>query len=85
MPKTETDIEFKENALWITGERKHETEEKEKTYHRVERQYGFFRRIVRLGPDVAPESINAKYKDGVLTISVAKVESARSKRINVQS
>jgi len=79
----EVNVEFKDGALWITGERKSETEEKDKTFHRVERHFGSFRRIIRLGTDINPESIHADYKEGVLTITAAKAEEARSKRIEI--
>jgi HSP20 family protein len=85
MKPEEVNVEFKEDALWITGERKHESEEKGKTFHRVERHYGSFRRIIRLGTDVNPESINANYKEDVLTITAAKNEAARPRRIEVRA
>ena len=85
MKPEEVNVEFKDDALWITGERKSETEEKEKTYHRVERHYGSFRRIIRLGTDVNPESIDANFKEGVLTVTAAKTEADRPKRIEVHA
>ena len=85
MKPEEVNVEFKDDALWITGERKHESEEKGKTFHRVERHYGSFRRIIRLGTDVNPETINANYKEGVLTVTTAKTEAARPKRIEVHA
>ena len=85
MKPEEVNVEFKDDALWITGERKSETEEKEKTYHRVERLYGSFRRIIRLGTDVNPESIDANFTEGVLTVTAAKTEAARPKRIEVHA
>jgi len=81
----EVNVEFKDGALWISGERKHEAEEKDKTFHRIERHYGSFRRVIRLGTDVNPESIDANFKDGVLTVKAAKTESARPKRIEVHT
>ncbi len=77
-------IELREGQLWITGERKQEHEEKGKTFHRVERQYGQFRRVISLGPDVDAEKIDAQYKDGVLKVSVPKAEAARPKKIEVK-
>ena len=44
----EVEVEFKGDSLWITGERKEEKEKKDKTYHRVERSYGEFRRVLPL-------------------------------------
>ena len=81
----EVNVEFKNEALWITGARKSETEEKEKTYRRIERHYGSFQRVIRLGTDVNPESIEANYKEGVLTITAAKTEEARPRRIEVHA
>jgi HSP20 family protein len=81
----EVNVEFRDGALWISGERKMESEEQGKTYHRVERHYGSFRRIIRLGTDVNPETIDANFKDGVLTITADKTEAARPKRIEVHA
>ena len=77
-------LEFNDGQLWITGERKCEKEEKGKTYHRVERSYGQFRRGVSLGPDVDAEKIDASYKDGVLKVIVPKAQAAHPKKIEVK-
>lgn len=78
-------VELKEGQLWITGERRQETEEKGKTYHRVERQYGRFQRVIPLPGSVNPEKIEAQYKDGVLQIKLPKDEAAQPKRIPVKA
>jgi HSP20 family protein len=78
-------VELKEGHLWITGERRQETEEKGKTYHRVERQYGRFQRVIPLPAAVNPDKIEAEYKDGVLRITLPKDESAQPKRIPVKT
>ncbi len=85
MKPEDFNVEFKDGDLWITGERKLEAEEKEKTFHRVERHYGAFRRILRLGADVDPATIDANYKDGVLRITAARTEATRPKRIEVHA
>jgi HSP20 family protein len=78
-------IEFKDGQLWISGERQHESEEKGKTYHRVERNYGQFRRVIALGADVDAEGVEANYRDGVLTLNVPKVAAVQPRRIAVKS
>lgn len=78
-------IEFQDGQLWICGERKHESEEKGKTYHRVERSSGQFRRVIALGSDVDPDHVEATYRDGVLTVVVPKVAAVQPRRINVKS
>ena len=78
-------VEYKGSELWLTGERKHEKEEEGKTFHRIERRYGRFERIIPLASPVDEAKIVAEYKDGVLTVTVPKAEEARPKRIEVKS
>jgi HSP20 family protein len=88
LPGMKTDdfnIEFKDGQLWISGERKQETAEKGKTYHRVERSYGQFRRVITLGTDVDAENVEATYREGVLNLHVPKVAAVQPRRINVKS
>jgi len=84
MKPDEFDVELKHGDLWITGERKTDEQNQGKTWHRVERFYGQFRRVIRLGDDVDPENVDAECKDGVLHITVPKAEVARTKRIEVK-
>jgi len=84
MKPEDLDVELKDGHLWITGERKHEEEEKGKTYHRIERSYGHFRRVIPLEESVNPEKVDAEYKDGVLHITVAKDEAAQPRKIPVK-
>ncbi len=81
----EVKVEFKSGALWVTGERKEEKEEKDNTYHRFERSYGEFRRVLPLPSEVKEEAIEAKFTDGVLKVSVPKAEEVKSKHIEVKS
>lgn len=81
----EVKVEFKGGALWVTGERKEEKEEKDKTYHRVERSYGEFRRVLPLPSEVKEDGIEAKFTDGVLKISVPKAEEVKVKHIEVKA
>ncbi|MFW5800310.1 MAG: Hsp20/alpha crystallin family protein [Spirochaetota bacterium] len=80
------DVELKDNMLTISGEKKEETEEKEKKYHRVERSYGYFQRSVNLSSKVDEDKIKASYKDGILSITLPKVEGeeSKSKKIQIQ-
>ncbi len=85
MKAEDFDIELHHGDLWISGERQVTTEKEGKTWHRVERHVGRFRRAVHLGEAASPENVEAEYKDGVLTISVAKSEAAKPKKIAVKS
>ena len=79
----DVDIRLQDNTLTIKGERKFEHEVKEGNYHSIERSYGAFARSFDLPGYVNPENVNAEYKDGVLTLTLAKREEAKPKTIKV--
>ena len=79
----ELDIRVENNILTIRGERKFEKKVNESNYLRVERSYGSFSRSFSLSTAVNTESIQADYKDGVLTLSIPKREEAKPKQIKV--
>lgn len=85
MKADDFNIEFKDGQFWVTGERKADEEVSGKTYHRVERRYGQFRRMVSLPVDVLADKIEASYKDGVLSISVPKAPTALPRKISVKA
>lgn len=53
------------------------------TYHRRERPVGSVSRIVRLPVEVNADRVEADLRDGVLTITLPKAESAKPRKINV--
>jgi HSP20 family protein len=65
--------------LTIRGEKKEEKERKDKNLFRSERAYGSFRRTVELPADVDTTKIEAKFKDGVLTIDLPKTKEAQER------
>ena len=72
------------NTLTIRGERKFEEVEKAK-YHRVERFYGNFTRSFVLPQNVEADKISATFKDGVLELVLPKAESAKARKITINS
>ena len=82
--KNDVKITLRENVLTIKGEKKAEKEEKDHNYHRIERSYGSFERAFSIPSNVKGEKIDASYKDGVLTVTLAKVEEAKPKEIEVK-
>ncbi len=78
-------VEFKDGHLWVTGERKEEIEQEGKKFHRVERRYGSFRRVIAIGNKVDPDGVEATYKDGLLTVTVPKAATAQSTRIEIKT
>lgn len=66
------DITLNDHFLTLKGKRESESEEKKKNYHRIERSYGEFQRRVALPCEVDSARVDAKLKDGVLTITLPK-------------
>jgi HSP20 family protein len=77
------DISMQQNLLTVAGDRVVPVDEKA-TYYRRERFSGAFRRAVTLPEDVDPDAVDARYRDGVLQITVRRRETARPRQINVQ-
>lgn len=74
-----------DNILVIKGEKKREfkTEDKERNFIRVERSYGSFQRSFMLPDNVQRDNVAAKFENGVLTITLEKVESEPPKQIEI--
>jgi HSP20 family protein len=83
--KKDIDIEVKENVLTLKGERTKDEEIKEENYHRVERYHGTFQRRFTLPAHVDSEKVKAKFTDGLLEITLPKVEAAKPKKIEVET
>lgn len=80
------DVTLDRGVLRITGERHSgipEEDPKVNVYAR-ERGTGSFARAIALPDDLDPENVKARYRDGVLQISIARSEAAQPKRIAVQ-
>lgn len=72
--KEDLKIEVQNGMLCLSGERKVEKEEKDETYHRIERAYGSFSRSFSLPENVATDKIEAKCQDGVVNVHLPKTE-----------
>ncbi len=76
------DVTIQQNLLTVSGERKTAVPENARFYRR-ERHEGDFRRVITLPDDVDPERVEARYRDGVLHISIKRRESSRPRQITV--
>ncbi|XP_039017307.1 17.5 kDa class I heat shock protein-like [Hibiscus syriacus] len=75
MKKEEVKVEIEDDrVLQISGERRVEKEEKKDMWHRVERSSGKFSRRFRLPENVKMDDVKASMENGVLTVTVPKVE-----------
>ena len=81
--KDDVNIELVANELMITGEIKER--EREGILRKRTRRIGRFEYRVRLPEQVDPDNVEAKLKDGVLSVRVPKHEQAERRRIQVKS
>ena len=77
------DVRVENNMLTIRGERKFEKDVNEDDYLRVERAYGSFMRSFSLPNTVSSENIRAEYRNGVLSLHMAKREESKPKQVKI--
>ena len=78
-------VDVENNVLTLRGERKLEHEDKQDSYHRIERFYGSFTRQFMLPRTVDAEHIDAQLKEGVLTVRLPKKSEVKPRAIAVKS
>jgi len=83
--KEDLDVSVAANSVTIRGHSKREEEEKKGEYFRRETSYGKFSRTVGLPAEVDTDNAKAKFKDGVLEVTLQKVEHAKQRGIEIES
>ena len=83
--KEDMDVRIENGVLTLHGERKQETDVNEANAHRLERVYGAFTRSFTLPTTVDATKVAATYKDGVLEVTVPKVETAKPKQVQIKA
>ena len=82
LSKEDIEISLHDGTLTIAGERKSSSSNGEKA-ERTERCVGSFRRSITLPAQVDANKVSATYRDGILTVTLPKVEEAKPSRIQV--
>jgi HSP20 family protein len=83
MKKNEIEVSVENHTLTLSGERKEDAEIKQRDYFRHERSGESFCRSITLPTTVDAEKIDAKYENGVLTLSIPKTQEAKAKHIEI--
>ena len=83
LSKEDVSVAVTENVLTLQGEKKQESDVKDETVHRVERAYGRFSRSFTLPKNIQTDGAKASFKDGVLTLSIPKLEQPKPKEIHI--
>lgn len=79
------DVSLNNDILTLKGEKKEEKEDKGKDYYRMERSFGSFSRSIPVPAEVDTEKVTAKFRKGVLTITMPKTKKAleEKKKISI--
>ena len=87
MSEKEIGVTLTDGMLTLTGEKKQETEQKDKNYYLSEREYGSFKRSFTLPEGIDADKISADFSKGVLTITLPKKPEAKTapKKVEVKA
>ena len=81
----ELSISALRNRVTISGKREIPREHDRVSYHRKERSEGTFNRAVTLPNEVDAERVDARYADGILTVTLPKAQQAKPRQIAVKT
>ncbi|SRR5512138_2353981 len=82
--KEDVKVTFENGAIKISGERRHEKEQKDENEIRVESFYGTFSRTFQLPENIDPKGIRAEQKDGVLRVRIPKTQTEEAKPVTIE-
>jgi HSP20 family protein len=83
--RSDINVEIEGGVLTIRGEKKSEREEKSEKRRYVERTFGSFCRAFTLPSDADDSKVEASFKEGVLTVTVAKSEQRKPRVVDVKT
>jgi HSP20 family protein len=84
LDEKDVEVTVTNNMLTIKGEKKVEKEEEEGDYYHSERSYGYFDRTIALPQGIDADSAKAKFKKGVLKVTIPKKPEAQSSRRKIE-
>ena len=78
MDKKEIDIKLHDGVLTVTAEKVQPEIDEDTRLHTAELRYGKFSRSFSIGSEVDEDNVEAKYKNGILTIVLKKLDTKES-------
>lgn len=86
LDESDIEVSVSNGTLTIRGEKREESEEKQKDYYLSERRYGAFQRSFALPDGINVEKIEASFRKGLLTITLPKTaEAQKARKITVRA
>ncbi|MCH7876492.1 MAG: Hsp20/alpha crystallin family protein [Gemmatimonadetes bacterium] len=82
----DVEVNIENRVLTISGEKRQEVSEDDENanYVVLERRYGRFERSFTLPRTIDTENVDARFANGILTVVLQKVETAKPRRIEVK-
>jgi HSP20 family protein len=84
LSREDIEIQIRDNALTLKGERRFAKDVQQENYLRIERAYGAFQRSFTLPATIQQDKIRAVFRDGVLELTLPKAEEAKPKKIAIE-
>jgi HSP20 family protein len=84
LSREDIEIQIRDNALTLKGERRFAKDVQQENYLRIERAYGAFQRSFTLPATIHQDKIRAVFRDGVLELTLPKAEEAKPKKIAIE-
>lgn len=81
--KDSLEILFQDESLFLQGNRPLSAQMQSAKIHRIERMYGYFRRVFRIPQPVDAHHVSASYEQGVLKITLLKSKPSVTDRVNI--
>ena len=85
MAAKDVNVSITGNTLTLSGEKDESKEEKDESFYVSERRFGSFRRSVELPEGVDADKISAEQNNGVLTIKIPKLKTAKPRHVQVKA
>lgn len=79
----ETDVASTGDPLTVKGERRFDRDVQDESYRRIERVYGKFEGNIQRPVAVQADKVRARYRDGVLEVTLPKVEDGKPREIKI--
>ncbi|MBM3328117.1 MAG: Hsp20/alpha crystallin family protein [Calditrichaeota bacterium] len=84
LTRDEVKVELQNNVLTLSGEKRLDTERKDRGLYLTERAFGTFRRSFQFPGQIDAGKIDAEYRNGLLVVTLPKSEESRSRQIEVK-
>lgn len=84
LEQKDVQLTLRDNLLTISGEKREEQTEKKGSRTYAERSFGRFERVIPLDAEIDADKVEAKFKNGVLTVNLPRSAKAQEKSHRIE-